>query len=253
MSRGLDQIIDYTTAPLVQWEPAIDEPLSPGKAHEDRLTHSAVVKVLRDLDARDITGIIADEARFEAYAVENLPNLYSANHLTLSGQFLKAADKTASEFWAKKQSNFRLYVTDDADDIGSHSQDAVVMNMILGCLATEQDHANVHKILTFAAGLLKPKGNLVIVRPNPEGGEFSTYACTTPAAELKSGKDYKFIVKGLEAFGEMANLYTPDSFLRAHMDAAGFDVGRTQPIEDRTVRDRINAKPPFLLNVCTLK
>ena len=123
------------------------------------------------------------------------------------------------------------------------------MNMILGCLATAQNHDNLHKMLCFAATLLKPSGKLIVVRPNPAGGTFETYRCTTPACDLEGGKDYDFIVSGLEDLGEMKNLYTPDDFLARHMEVAGFEAGRTENILDKGPQ----SKPPFLLNVCTLK
>jgi hypothetical protein len=107
-------------------------------------------------------------------------------------------------------------------------------------------------MLCFVSTLLKPDGKLITVRPNPSGGEFSTYACTTPSEDLKAGKDYGFIVKGLEDYGTMCNLYTPDNFMRELMDNAGLDFGPTAEIKDFGRGARPGAAP-FLLNVSSLK
>jgi hypothetical protein len=59
--RTLKDIINYDTAPLVQWEPAVGgEAPSEGKAHEDALTHAAIVAALIRRNARAITSIAAD-------------------------------------------------------------------------------------------------------------------------------------------------------------------------------------------------
>lgn len=247
--KTLRDVIDYASAPLVQWEPAIADPLSPGKKHEDRLTHGAVAVILSEIGARQITGIIADEARMELEIASQLPLVKKVTHLTLSGAFEKAAQYNVDEAVQNGALGAdSVRVVTNIKSIKVNSQDAVIMNMILGCLATSQDHQNVHRMLCFAATLLKPQGKLVLVRPNPEGGKFSTYQCTTPADDLKGGADYAFIVNGLEDLGEMKNLYTPDDFLRRHMEKAGFDLGVTHHIHDP-----LSEKSPFLLNVNTLR
>lgn len=244
--RKLSDIINYATAPLVQWEPVVGESLSVGKRHEDYLTHSTIERVLTRLHANDITGLIADEGRFELYAAECDPSR-RVNLLTLSGKFEQAARHNVDRALQRNAAGVdRINVTTDIDAIAPHSQDAVVMNMILGCLATSDNHDNLHKILCFASSLLKPDGKLITVRPNPVGGEFSTYACTTPYEDLEAGKDYGFIVKGLEDYGTMCNLYTPNNFMCGLMDKSGFDFGETIGIKD-------HGKTAFLLNVSTLK
>jgi hypothetical protein len=254
--RTLKDIIDYGTAPLVQWEPAIDQPLSEGKKHEDGLIYGSVIEELNSLGARNITGIVADESRLEHSIASALPSVERVTHLTLPGAFAKAANavqqnaKTASP--VPMLHHERVHVTSRISSIEPHSQDAVVMNMILGCLATAKDHDNLHRMLTFVATLLKPEGSMIIVRPNPAGGIFSTYKCTTPVCDLKGGEDYGFIVKGLEDLGEMQNLYTPDAFLRKHAKAAGLGFGQTKAIVDPTtgLDDVSKTEFPFLMNVC---
>ena len=251
-AKTLKDVINYGTAPLVQWEPAIGETLSEGKAHEDMLTHGAVAITLEHLKAKAVTGIIADESRLEIAVAEMAPSVQKLTHLTLPGTFEKAARHTLD---TARQNSIpridRVRVTSMIRDIRKKSQDAVVMNMIFGCLATETDHKNLQSILCFAASLLKPNGSLLMVRPNPAGGAFSTYRCATPADALEGGKDYDFIVNGLEEYGEMKNLYTPDDFLKAHMKAAGFHCSVTQDIMDRTLgAQKASEKPAFLLNIC---
>lgn len=249
--RRLSDIINYATAPLVQWEPAIQDSLSEGKKHEDSLTHGAVAVALRDMGARHITGIIADEARMEIQAAQMLPEAKKITHLTLQGAFEKVARHNLKQAQMAGIPRADLVrVTSNADSIRLKSQDAVVTNMILGCLATAQDHNNLHKMLAFVATLLKPEGKLVVVRPNPAGGEFSTWKCTTPSCQLKGGEDYDFIVRGLEDLGEMKNLYTPDDFMKLQMDSVGLEFSSTMPIQDNSNGAQ---KVPFLMNICTLK
>lgn len=249
--KHLSDIINYATAPLVQWEPAIEDAPSEGKQHEDFLTHGAVGGVLGCIGARNITGIIADEARMEIQAAWMLPQAREITHLTLQGAFEKVARNNLKRAQTAGITRADLVrVTTNADSIRPKSQDAVVANMILGCLATAQDHSNLHKMLTFVATLLKPDGKLIVVRPNPAGGEFSTYKCTTPSCDLKGGEDYDFIVRGLEDLGEMKNLYTPDDFMKLQMDSAGLEFSATVPVRD----DRGGSqKAPFLMNICSLK
>jgi len=252
MARQLGNVIDYATAPLVQWEPAIGEPLSAGKKHEDALIHRAVSDALHAVKARNVTGVIADEARLELYVASRLPEIQKITHLTLTGAFQKAASRNVEQAHVAKNLGAELVeVTTDIDSIKPKSQDAVVMNMILGCLATGNNHQNIHKMLCFVATLLKPDGHLLVVRPNPAGGEFSTYKCTTASCNLESGKDYSFIVKGLEEYGEMKNLYTPDQFMGKQLQEAGFELGRTEKIYDRAAGRRRDS--PFLINVCKIQ
>lgn len=254
--KTLAEIIDYSAAPLVQWEPAIDAPISQGKVIENLLTHFAVSDVLRDLGAKRVTGVIADEAMLEIAVAALVVGVEQVTHLTLQGQFEKVAQRNLQNMIdeADVPHSDLVRVTSDVSSIAPGSQDAVVANMILGCLVTAQDHGNLHKMLTFMASLLKPEGKLVVVRPNPEGGAFQTYSCLTPRDMLRAGEDYEFTVKGLEDLGPMKNLYTPDSFLQQAFDCAGFMMGETQPVEDIFDR-RSGTAPryPFLLNVCSLK
>lgn len=250
--KEMKDIIDYKSAPLSQWEVAIDDVISDGKKLEDRLTHTAIAGVLNRLNVQTVTGIIADEARFELAAAAMMPRVKALNHLTLSNTFAAVARNNVAV--AQKHAFIRsdfVRVTTDADTIMPKSQDAVVMNMIFGCLATAQDHDNLQKMLCFVATLLKPEGALIMVRPNPAGGAFPTYSCTTPACDLEGGKDYNFIVKGLEDLGEMQNLHTPFDFVASKMAAAGFNTGPTENIFDEFPAE--DSPPPFLLNVCTLK
>ncbi len=251
--RRLEDIINCAEAPFFQWEPVIGKKLSEGKKHEDMLTHFsiAVAIALKQAVARKVTGIIADEARMEIHSAWLLPSVKQFTHLTVRGKFEMAAHDSLRVARIEGSPRVdRVRVTTDADSIKPKSQDAVVANMILGCLATAEDHSNLHKMLTFVATLLKPDGQLIVVRPNPEGGAFSTYKCTTPACDLKGGDNYDFIVNGQEDHGEMKNLYTPDDFIRKEMDAAGFDMGETKGIHDTK---NMAGKPPFLMNICSLK
>lgn len=250
--KTLKNIIDYKTAPLVQWEPVIGEEPSAGKKKEDSLTHNAIISELWRMNAQQITGLIADEARLELAIAERSSKAVRVTHLTLPGAFGHAARSN----WVRALQEDRPHagkvgITTSTDTIRPHSQDAVVMNMILGCLAVPDDHENIHRILVFAASLLRPEGDLIIVRPNPEGGAFETYECLTPACGLKAGKDYDFTVKGLEDFGAMKNLYTPDGFLKGALEKAGFVMGPTKPVSDTPGEMLTNA--PFLLNVCGLR
>ena len=249
MVRTLKDIIDYKTAPLVQWEPVIGEEPSAGKRKEDSLTHNAIISELWRMNAKNITGIIADEGRLELdIAAQNSKALY-ITHLTLPGVFAAAARHNhEAAVDADRPNAYRVRVTEDVDSVLPNNQDAVVMNMILGCLATHDDHENIHRMLTFAAGLLKPEGSLIIVRPNPEGGAFETYHCLTPACDLKAGGDYDFTVKGLEDFGAMKNLYTPDSFLKSALKKAGFEMGPTKPVSGKP--HAMLTQAPFLMNAC---
>ena len=250
--KTLKNIIDYKTAPLVQWEPVIGEETSAGKRKEDFLTHNAIISELWRMNAKNITGIIADEGRLELdIAAQNSKALY-VTHLTLPGVFASAARHNHEIALDTDRPNLnRVRITEDVDSVLPYSQDAVVLNMILGCLATPEDRTNIHNMLMLAAKILNSEGGLVIVRPNPEAGKLETYECLTPSCELKAGENYDFIVKGLESYGAMKNLYTPDSFLKGALDKAGFVMGPTKPVSDAP-----GEKPeiaPFLLNVCELR
>lgn len=219
--KTLKDIVNYETAPLKQWEPVIGEAPSAGKQKEDRLTHGAVARELWSLDARKITGIISDEARQELAIAEQNDRAAAITHLTLPGAFAMAAQHNVeTALKAGRIGAEKIRVTTDADSIHPHSQDAVVLNMILGCLATPEDHSNIHSILMFAAQLLNAEGSLVIVRPNPEAGK-------------------------------TRNLYTPDSFLKEALDKAGFVMGRTKAVSDAL--DEKLETAPFLMNVCELR
>ena len=244
--RTLEAVINYDTAPLVQWEPVVGAPLSAGKRHEDALTHRAICTRLFRENARHITGIIADEARLELHLQDNLPHAAGLTHLTLPGVFQSAAAHNV-ETAARPGAQTPVIVTSDIDAVPPQSQDAVVLNMILGCLATSNAHENITAMLRFAGSLLKPGGALVVVRPNPEGGKFSTYECTTPACYLKAGEDYDFKVDGL---GTMRNLYTPDTFLRGRLAAANFTMDRAWGIADTSRPETFGRPPAFLINVC---
>mgnify|MGYP001601722510 CR=1 FL=1 len=254
--KTLENIINYKTAPLVQWEPVIGEELSPGKKREDILTHNAIISELWNMNAQQVTGIIADEGRLELDIAAQNSKVQRVTHLTLLGTFAIAARNN----WVRAQNEGRpnadkVRIATDIESIRENSQDAVVMNMILGCLAMPEAHDNIVNMLKFAHSLLRKDcpepGSLIIVRPNPEGGSFETYECLTPESELKAGADYHFIVKGLEEFGAMKNLYTPDSFLKIAMNKAGFDMGATRLIAGDDVSSW--KESPFLLNVCELR
>lgn len=169
----------------------------------------------------------------------------------------KSAQDLTKELKQQSAINNKITVTTDVDSIPAGTQDIVVMNMILGCLSdgTPEGNKNLGNILKMSAELLKPPsdvsygGKLILVRPNPAGGAFSTYKTTTAPQDLKAGANYAFMVNGLEDIGEMCNLYTPDEFLEPLLDDAGFVIGTTKRIEDDPKRD--NA--PFLLNVYSLK
>jgi hypothetical protein len=125
-------------------------------------------------------------------------------------------------------------------------QDAVVMNMILGCVATGQDQQNIGKVLGFARDLLKDDGSLLLIRLNPAGGAFSTYQCLTAADELKAGQDYDFMVTGLEEYGAMQNLYTPNTYLKNAFADAGLTLGKTRGLGKQISG---NGQPAFLMNI----
>lgn len=251
-TRTLEDIIDCEVAPLVQWEPAAQAELSEGKRKEDALTHNAVVRELWKLNAQHITGIISDEARLEYTIAAQNSKAVSVTHLTLRGMFAIAArNNYVAAILGNRPNAEKVRITTDIDSIPPHSQDAVVMNMILGCLATPEDQRNIHRMLIFAAHILNAEGSLIIVRPNPEGGEFETYKCTTPVAELRGGDNYDFIVKGLEDLGPMKNLYTPDSYLKGALENAGFSMGATKFISSSAGANPVTA--PFLLNVCEMR
>lgn len=251
-TRTLEDIIDYTTAPLVQWEPVVGEALSEGKRKEDALTHNAVVRELWKLNAQHITGIISDEARQELKIAAQNSKAVSVTHLTLPGMFAIAAQNNRVAAINENRPNAgKVRITTDIDSISPHSQDAVVLNMILGCLAAPEDQRNIHRMLMFAAHIMNAEGSLIIVRPNPEGGEFETYKCLTPASQLKGGESYDFIIKGLEDAGPMKNLHTPDSFLKGALDKAGFVMGETKFISPSAGANP--AKAPFLLNVSQMR
>jgi hypothetical protein len=55
-------IIDYDSAPLVQWEPAIGEAPSGGKITEDDITHGAIARWLKRKKISNVADLIADEA-----------------------------------------------------------------------------------------------------------------------------------------------------------------------------------------------
>ena len=245
--RTLKDVISYETAPPVQWEPIVGDKPSEGKQLEDSTIHTAVADVLAASGAMAITGIIADEARLEVTVAEKIPAAREINHLTLSGVFEQAARKNVDDAGAN------VRVTSDVDAIAPASQDAVVMNMILGCVSTPEDHNNMNKLVQLAESYLRENGELVIVRPNPEAGTCTTYACLTPANDLRAGENYQFTVKGLEEFGAMNNLYTPDAFLGDLLGKSGFTMGPTVGLTDAFAKANTpEAKPAFLMNVCKL-
>ena len=254
--KTLENIIDYKTAPLVQWEPVVGEAPSTGKKREDLLTHNAIISELWNMNAHQVTGIIADEGRLEIDIAAQNSKVQRVTHLTLMGTFAMAARNNWVRALNENRPNAdKVRIATDIGSVPENSQDAVVMNMILGCLATPEAHGNIVNMLKFAHSLLrkegKDSGSLIIVRPNPEGGAFETYECLTPESELKAGSDYDFIVKGLEDFGVMKNLYTPDSFLKDALNKAGFNIGATKLIVSNDAASW--KESPFLLNVCELR
>lgn len=251
----LKDIIDYETAPVKQWEPVVGEAPMPGKLREDFITHNAVMQELFRLNAQDVTGIIADEARQEILIAAQNHRITRVTHLTLPGAFAMAAQHNLDMAQRERRQNVeKVRIETDIGSVRERSQDAVVLNMILGCLAPPSDHRNIQRILSFAKSLLRPLGDLIIVRPNPEGGSFETYECVTPANNLKAGDNYKFIVRGLEGYGPMDNLYTPDDFLRRAVAKAGFKMGDTKPVYSQSPGSETSLNnAPFLMNVCELR
>ncbi|MBI4031082.1 MAG: hypothetical protein HY370_05350, partial [Proteobacteria bacterium] len=159
--RTLEDIIDYEIAPLRQWEPVVGEAPPAGKLREDIVTHNAVIRALWNLNAQQITGIISDEARQEILIVAQDSKITHATLLTLPGKFAQAAQSNLDAARKENRPNVeKVRIETDADSIRAHSQDAVIMNMILGCLATPEDHRNIPKILSFAKDLLRPDGSL---------------------------------------------------------------------------------------------
>jgi hypothetical protein len=244
----LNDIINPATAPLMQWENAIGEPLSEGKKREDALIYPAIIGALIDNNAQAVTGIIADEARLELNISENIPEMQNITHLTLRGRFGTVAQRNVME-----SGNHVVRVTTRLDTVKPGSQGAVVTTLILGCLSSPEDNLqNIRNVLRLAESLLKPDGELIIVRPNPARGAFPTYKCLTPASELCAGQNYDFMVGGLESEGSMKNLYTPDNFLRTLLNEFGMSTGG----KPRIIRDKsAKAMPgtsdaPFLINAC---
>ena len=243
--RTLKDVIDYSAAPLVQWEPSIGQPPGEGKAYEDHLTHSAIAAALRAVNAQNILGIISDEARAELLIDRTVPSARNITHLTLPGAFQEAATQNLIDAVIDNAGE-RVSITTNVDAIQPGSKDAVFMNMIVGCVARPESHANIQNLFNLAAKCLKADGVLVIVRPNSEGGGGSTFTCVTAKEDLKPGQDCEFIVKGLEQYGAMKNLYTPDSFLKGMLEKAGFAAGETQNVRDP---QSTKPEPAFLLNV----
>jgi hypothetical protein len=233
-------IIDYDSAPLVQWEPAIGEAPSGGKIIEDDITHGAIASWLKRKKISTVADLIADEARLSLRVAQENPKT-TIKHITLSGAFEQAAHHNL----AQSAVNNVEVITDIAPELYGQ-QDAVVMNMILGCVATGQDQQNIGKLLGFARDLLKDDGSLLLIRPNPAGGAFSTYQCLTAADELKAGQDYDFMVTGLEEYGAMQNLYTPNTYLKNAFADAGLTLGKTRGLGKQISG---NGAPAFLMNI----
>ncbi len=240
----MQQIIDYKTAPLSQWEIPVGEDLSEGKKKEDAAIYPHIARALQEIKAEHVLGLIADEARLEHYLVQEVPTMKCATHLTLKGAFEAAARHTCERGHDK-----RVRLSLEKEETQAHSQDAVVMNMILGCVATPKDHQNMTRMMDLSAHYLRAAGKLLLVRPNPKGGRFDTYVCTTPKKDLRAGDSYQFIVKGLEDLGEMDNLYSPDNLLKRFLEASQFEMGVTQELPYPGQKEHQPA--PFLMNVCT--
>lgn len=173
---------------------------------------------------------------------DKCPSIGSITHLTIKGAFEKAARHNVGD-------HAKVRLSTDVEEIAPGSQDVVVMNMILGCVSQGGDVRNMKALATFAQACVKPDGGkIIVVRPNPAGGAFDTYKCTTSVKELKAGEDFGFVVKGLEQLGEMKNAYTPSSFLGKMFGDERVVLGRTKAIGNRWV-----ARAPFLMNVITLQ
>ena len=221
----LKGIINYEAAPLSEWEEFIGEEPSKGKLYEDALIYPEIKNFLSKMNAKNVTGIIADEGRLELFLSNNMPELDEINHLTLSGNFNKAALANKTEANDKK-----VKVTVDLDDIKQGSQDAVVLNMVVSTLGSAD---NIKKLLTSAGSLLKENGKLIIVTPHLGGDAmYHTYARITPRADLKAGESYKLKIRGIDDIIE--DMYTPSSFLGKILKEVGLTRLEPQMIQDKT-------------------
>lgn len=249
MAQTLQNVIDFSQAPVFQWEPVIGAAPTAAKAQEDRMIYPEILSELVKENARYITGFVADEGRLETYIDAKMPAAVQINHLTIQGAFENAAQKNIRD--AAEITPFAaVKLVTDIDSIAPASQDVVIMSLILDCVANSQSVENIENLLLLASTYLKPGGKLITVRPNPELGAGGTYACITPPSLLKPGKDFTFVVRGLESMNAMQNIYTPDAFLQPLFNKAGLKLGETKPIADRAFNDnKPSKKPAFLLNV----
>jgi hypothetical protein len=249
--RTLRSVINYKQAPLVQWEPVVGEKPSDGKVQEDKITHGAILAALKRgrggrKQPRSIVNLISDEGRLELRIAEEMPKADSITLVTLQGPFAKAARHNV----AASHHRDRVKVTTDIDAVRPGSQDAVIMNMILGCVSTPENHRNLEKLVKLVSSWLKEDGEAIIVRPNPKAGACSTYTTLERPGGLCGGQEYEFLVTGLESLAPMKNIYTTGAFLHPYFAAAGLKIGGTQFIADQPAIPAPGAKTDaFLLNI----
>jgi hypothetical protein len=249
--RTLRSVINYKQAPLVQWEPVVGEKPSDGKLHEDEITHGAILAALKRgrggrKQPRSIVNLISDEGRLELRIAEEMPKAESITLVTLKGAFESAARHTVAE----SPHGNRVKVVTDIDAVKPGSQDVVVMNMILGCVSTPENHRNLEKLVKLASSWLKEDGEAIVVRPNPKAGVCSTYHLMTSLDRLSEGQEYDFVVRGLESAQPMKNIHTTAYFLHPYFAAAGLKIGGTEYIDDQPLGNIPAAKKPaFLLNI----
>ena len=118
--------------PLESGKTSLFSPIKPGHIHQDGIAcacghdHSAE-------EGHSHSGVGLD---FQLTVL--LPLSIAA--LTLAGAFADAARRNVAT-GGKNVS--KVNVTTDVNAIEPGSQDAVVMNMILGCVATQENHGNV--------------------------------------------------------------------------------------------------------------
>jgi hypothetical protein len=246
--RTLKDIIDPAFAQVFQWSDAVVEDPSAGKLLEDRITHRFILDVVRLYRPATVMNLISDEGRLERYLAENEQSIRQLNLLTLTGNFEQAARQIVGSIGPDIQG--RINITIDPDSIAPGSQNLIVMNSIWACLGCEENHDNLGRAAVYNATRLAPEGRMVVVRPNPEAGTLTTYKCLTP--DLQSGKDYEFMIKGLEFLPPMKNLHTPNEFVYEHLERAGFEVGATIPLADRDMDGNKTGKVAFLANICKL-